>query len=197
MRMMIAAWIMLIATPLADDARAQTPPQENLGEEAPAPEDFEPFEGPMTPERLGVLIARVGEDVSAAENGRAWAFRVSDRPVQVVVDPDADRMRILTPIAAVGALTPELMERLLQANFDTALDARYAIAQGALWGVFVHPLSPLDDGEFLSGLGQTVNIALTFGGSYTSGVLAYGGGDSQALQERRLLEELEKKGRGI
>ncbi len=31
----------------------------------------------------------------------------------------------------------------MQANFDTALDARYAIAKGALWSTFIHPLSDL------------------------------------------------------
>lgn len=57
----------------------------------------------------------------------------------------------------------EELLRLLQANFDSALDARYAVARGILWAVYIHPLSALTDREFLPGLGQTVNIVRTYG----------------------------------
>ncbi len=36
------------------------------------------------------------------------------------------------------------------ANFDTAMDARYAIAQGGLWRTVLHPFAALTDDEFLS-----------------------------------------------
>jgi len=39
----------------------------------------------------------------------------------------------------------------MQANFDSALDARYAIAKGKLWSAFIHPLSELNEEQFFSG----------------------------------------------
>ncbi len=85
----------------------------------------------------------------------------------------------------------------MQANFDSALDARYAIAKQTLWSVYLHPLSSLRDDEFLTGLGETVNLVSTFGTTYSSGLLNFGGGDSQAIKERQLIQELLDKGRAI
>jgi hypothetical protein len=86
--------------------------------------------------------------------------------------------------------------RLMQANFDSALDARYAVANGRLWGVFIHPLSPLEKNQFLSGLVQTVTVARTYGTGYTSGGAVFGGGDSNEIY-RKLFEELQKKGEAL
>ena len=106
-------------------------------------------------------------------------------------------MRVVVGIAPADELEPDLLFRLMQANFDTALDARYAIAQDVLWATFIHPLSPLTNEQFLSGIGQTVNLARTFGSTFSSGALSFGGGDSRDLLERQLIEELLKKGRDI
>lgn len=46
-------------------------------------------------------------------------------------------MRVMIPINAADVLPPEELLRLMQANFDSALDARYAIANELLWGVFI------------------------------------------------------------
>lgn len=143
-------------------------------------------------ERIGELIARIDEAAQAAPTGTAWSFNVEGRNVTVVTDPRADRMRIMTAIAPQSILTPELTTRLMQANFDSALDARYAIARDIVWGTFIHPLTALSDEEFLSGLGQVVNIAVTFGTTFQSGALTYGGGDS-AAELGELLKELLKK----
>lgn len=147
---------------------------------------------PMTAERLGELVLRI--DSEAQQNGPAWQFVVDGFETILVYDVDADRMRVMTPINDADALPAEELVRLMQANFDSALDARYAIANDILWGVFIHPLSSLTDSEFLLGVGQTVNVAATFGKSYSSGMFIFGGGDSQELEQerQRLLEELEE-----
>ncbi len=85
----------------------------------------------------------------------------------------------------------------MQANFDTALDARYAIAKATLWSTFIHPLRSLDDEALLKGLGQVVNLANTFGSTYSSGLLIFGGGDSRGIQEKELIDHLIKKGLAI
>ena len=99
----------------------------------------------------------------------------------------------MVPIASVEDVTPEELSRMMQANFDTALDARYAIAQGRVWGVFIHPLGALEREQFLSALAQTVNLARTYGTLYSGGAQHFGGGDSAQLY-RDLFEDLQGRG---
>ena len=120
-----------------------------------------------------------------------WQFVLEDRPMIVVADAAADRMRIMSPIVDADKLDPELYERMLVANFDAALDARYAIGDGVLWGTFIHPLSDLTAELFFSATGQVYNVAETFGTTYSSGLLLYGGGDSDSLNTE-LFKRLEK-----
>lgn len=148
-------------------------------------------ETPMTAVRLGELILAVDENAVLEES--AWIFGLEGLEVIVVYDIDADRMRIIIPIGPATDIPQDELVRLMQANFDSALDARYAIAQDTLWGVFIHPLSELSDDEFLTALGETVNIVLTYGTSYSSGLLIFGGGDSAEIQRRQLIDELRNK----
>jgi hypothetical protein len=149
----------------------------------------------MNNQRLAELIQRV--DKSAQDKPGYWVFVVEGRKVSVISDEAADRMRIIVPVAPTKDINKDLLYRLMQANFDSAPDARYSIANDILWTAFIHPLSDLGDKEFLSGLGQTVNLALTYGDSYSSGALVFGGGDSQALRRRELIDKLLRDGLAI
>ncbi|MEO1474288.1 MAG: hypothetical protein AAFS03_10225 [Pseudomonadota bacterium] len=143
----------------------------------------------MTGERLGFLIQQIDENAVARQNG--YIFRIADRNMMAVFDETADRMRILSPILPTDGLPQELYERMLQANYDSVLDVRYAIANGQIWSVFLHRLSSLTDQDLLSGVAQTAISVDTFGSTFTSGVFTFGGGDSQSLHEdlRRQLED--------
>lgn len=151
-------------------------------------------ESPMTPDRLGEILRAVDPETQLAGNQAQLTIR--DVPVIVIMDPQADRMRVVIPIRAAADMSPEELLRVMQANFDTALDARYAVANGRLWSTFIHPLSPLERDQFLSGLGQTVNLALSYGTLYSGGALTFGGGDSAELH-RQLIDELLEKGEEI
>lgn len=151
-------------------------------------------EPPMTLERLGQIITALDPEAEAA--GNAFRLTISDVPVTIITDPLADRMRAIVPIRSAEGMTAEEVLRVMQANFDTALDARYAVAQGRLWAVFIHPLAALERDQFISGMGQTVNLALTYGSLYTGGALSFGGGDSAPLQ-RKLIDDLLDKGQEI
>ena len=109
---------------------------------------------------------------------------------EIILRIDADRMRVLIPLERSDDLSKDELLRLMQANFDSALDARYAIAQGQLWAAFIHPLSSLTDEEFLLGIGQTANVVASFGSTYSSGMFIFGGGDSAEIERKRFLEEL-------
>jgi hypothetical protein len=151
--------------------------------------------GPMTNDRITALLERI--DVEWEGGPGNWRFLFNGIAVTVVTDTNADRMRIIAPVAALTELGDTTLLRLLQANFDSALDARYAIAQGYLWSAFIHPLAALSDRELLGGLGQVLNLVHTFGGSYSSGGIVFGGGDSGEIEERRLIDELIKRGLAI
>ena len=148
-------------------------------------------EPPMTFDRLADIVVALDED--AQRRGNVIELTLSDVPVMIIADPSADRMRAMVPIRSAEGLDADELMRLMQANFDTALDARYAVAQGRLWGTYIHPLSPLEEAQLISALAQTVTVALTYGQSYSGGAVTFGGGDSRGIYED-ILRELLKKG---
>jgi hypothetical protein len=82
----------------------------------------------MTAVRMGELILRIDEN--ALQDGASWYFDVIGLDAILVFDIEADRMRVLIPIEGTEDLSKDELLRLMQANFDSALDARYAIAHG-------------------------------------------------------------------
>jgi len=169
-------------------------PLSALAQDQPAPEAPDTYEAPMTLETLGAIIEAL--DPNAKTNGTAWQMIIGEVTVIVVTDTAADRMRAIAFIREAKDITPEEMIRMMQANFDSALDARYSIAKGGLWAAFIHPLSPLEKDEFISGLGQVVNLTTSYGTLYSGGALRFGGGDSGEIQ-RKLIDELLQKGQEI
>ncbi|MFQ5659519.1 MAG: hypothetical protein ACE5GZ_03775 [Gammaproteobacteria bacterium] len=170
------------ATSLADEKASDQPQAEAVKEG-------------MNNEKLQEIIQRIDPEFT----GRLgyWQIRVANIGIRIITDQRADRMRIIIPIRKAEEMEPKELYRILQANFDTALDARYAIGKGILWSTFIHPLSSLSSDDFLSGLGQTINIVTTYGKTYSSGALTFGGGDSKDLIQKKLIEELKKKGQVI
>lgn len=151
--------------------------------------------GSMTVDDLESIVARLDENYQR-ETG-VIQFSYAQTEITIVTDETANRMRIIVPILSADLLDPQELYRLLQANFDSALDARYALAQGILWSTFMHPLSSLTEIDFLSGIGQTINSADSFGVTYSSGELIYGGGDSDAIHQRELIDQIQDQGRSI
>jgi len=139
----------------------------------------------MTPDRMLELARRI--DSEASNEGNTIQFKLLGRTHIFIHDAQADRMRLISPIAQADILNEALMYRLLQANYDSALDARYAVANDIVWSVFIHPLSSLSDEQVISAVSQVHTTAETFGSTFSSGALIFEGGDSQPL-----LEELEE-----
>ena len=148
----------------------------------------------MTLGRLGDILLVLDPETRRA--GPAFELTIDDVPVLIITDERADRMRAMVPIRLAEDIDAREWQRLMQANFDSALDARYAVAQGRLWSVFIHPLSPLEKNQLISGIAQTVNAAQTYGSLYTGGAMQFGGGDSVPLQ-RQLIDRLLEKGQEI
>lgn len=168
-------------------------PESDPGTAKKKPAPTGKFEGSMTLVRIDEIVRRLDPETKALRPG-SWQFTISERPVVIITDILNNRMRILSPITKVETLPDGAMERMMQANFDTALDARYAVARGVVWATFIHPLAALHDRQFISAIGQTVNLSLTFGKTFSSGEMSFRGGDSNDLLRKRLIEELQKKG---
>lgn len=112
-----------------------------------------------------------------------WYLEVRGHPIYVITDERADRMRIIVQIAPADDLDRDALHRMMQANFDSALDARYSIAKNILWSAFIHPLSPLSDDRFRAGFDQAVTLADSYGTTYSSGGLIFQGGDNSEGQQ--------------
>ncbi len=188
-----------LMVPVAAYAQEAAPALPSGEEEFALPDEDTSMPPEIAPE-ITTALAQMDEvikalDSKAKRTGNNWQFTLEERMMIVVTDTAAARMRIITPIALIAELPEGAMQRLMQANFDTALDARYAVAQDLVWGAFMHPLDSLTQRDFASGILQTHSIGETFGTSFSSGAISYGGGDSGAIFEQQLeelLKELEQ-----
>ncbi|NEQ44708.1 MAG: hypothetical protein F6K00_14565 [Leptolyngbya sp. SIOISBB] len=141
----------------------------------------------MTVERLGDILQDEAGDLQGSAG--QWQLSVEGQTVIVLADTANNRMRIMTPIGAAETLSVDQVEAILVANFHSALDARYAVTNGTLVAVYVHPLASLQADDFRSALQQVTTLAATFGTTYTSGELGFGPAAGPA-NERKVPEGL-------
>ena len=106
-----------------------------------------------------------------------WQFMMRERPVMIITDVSANRMRIMSPIIEQKELKDEHFKVMLEANFDRALDSKYALFNSIVWSVYTHPLEELTTDQFKDALEQVVKLSENFGGSYTSTDMVFGGGN--------------------
>ncbi len=128
--------------------------------------------GPMTQGEMELAFAEVVEKI----DGPTGMIRGQVEGVNVVLvsDPANDRMRLVVGIARADQLDRRTLEILLRANFHTALDARYAISDGVVYGTYLHPLSTLTRADLRSAVHQVVSLQQTFGSTFSSGALQFG-----------------------
>lgn len=103
-----------------------------------------------------------------------WEFRGLGFPMIIQTQEAADRMRIVAFIGDAGELSGEQMQVLLEANYHSALDARYAVTDGHLVSVFLHPFEELSETQFILGLFQVINCAATCGTTFSGGTMVFG-----------------------
>lgn len=127
-----------------------------------------------TTESIEALLRNSNVTALAGDVGR-WQFEYDGVFMMLVTNEEFDRIRLVAPIAGPEEITAEQLQKMLIANFHTALDVRYAIGglsnRPAVVSVFVHPLSSLTDDFFYSALDQVSSSVQTFGTTYSSGEL--------------------------
>jgi hypothetical protein len=109
-----------------------------------------------------------------------WRGMREDVQLFVVSDESHDRMRIMAPVGELKELDPGVLQQLLEANYDRALDAKYALRGKEIWSVSVHPLATLAPDDFASFLDQVVRLVNNTGSTYASSDLVFGAGGSEA-----------------
>lgn len=155
----------------------------------PRPEIVEmqgvPVEAGMDLSRFGTILKRAAPDVKWQEG--SWDLVMEGTKVMVIADQEHNRMWVTAPVADAGQVTPEVLRRMMEANFTTAMDVRYAIFQGRVWAAFLHPLDSLTEQELRSALNQVVTLVKTTGTTYSSSGLKFGGspvkGDGYGKEE--------------
>ena len=127
----------------------------------------------MTQDEMEKAVAGIVE-VEEAKKGYV-VFEHKNVKMALISDVNHDRMRIIAPITKYSELTLDQVKNMMKSNFHKALDARYAESNDVVYSAFIHPMSPLTEAELIKALDQVATLALTFGTSYTSGELSYGG----------------------
>jgi hypothetical protein len=120
---------------------------------------------------LEAFVRCVAPDVKG-QTGH-WTLRRDEVEIAVVADAPHDRMRVLAPVGDTSKLAAADLVTLLDANFDRALDAKYATRQGVVWAVYVHPLSSLTREEFESAVKQVAALRKNFGTTFASTNLVF------------------------
>jgi len=128
----------------------------------------------MTSAAISKLIPNYLTDLEGGDG--SWRGMRDEVQVFVLSDDTHDRMRIMAPIGELEELDPALMQRLLEANYDRALDAKYAMRGKEVWSVSVHPLATLAPDDFAGFIEQVVRLAKNTGTTFASSDLVFGGG---------------------
>jgi hypothetical protein len=129
----------------------------------------------MTVDELAELLAQATDEFR--QSPTHWQFIHDGIPMACLTDPGYDRMRIIAPITELAELDDATKDAVLEANFHTALDARYGSSNGLLFAAFLHPLSSLDDALAHSALDQVASLVRTFGSQFTSGEIEFSSSD--------------------
>ena len=134
-------------------------------------ENNELIQTKMTEQKLEGIIKSLAKSTSS-QNGRL-EFTYNGARLILLTSPPHNRMRIVAPITEYTKLTDSQLEKIMLANFHTALDARYAVNGGILYSAYIHPISSLSEDQIKLAVQQVSTLALTFGTTYTSGSLSF------------------------
>lgn len=128
---------------------------------------------PMNNRRLDQVIRRITTVVDGQLG--FWRVEFEGRQLLIVTDESHNRMRVMTLVLAEEEMTDDDRQIVLAANFDRALDAKYAISNEYLWSVFMHPLAELSEQQFVDAVQQVKTLADNYGTTYSSSDLVFGG----------------------
>ena len=170
---------------IAEDDQQQ--PDDGLGELELGEAEEEPSE--LQDDDSPDAIVGDDEDGEEFEDEELPGSSIEEKlPATMVVmtDDQANRMRLMMPIRKFDHNKPNDLRLALIAlhcNFDRALDARYALKDGVLWSVFIHPLESLTEEDLKNGIDQVRALRKNTGTTFTSLDLMFGQAVPEAQEE--------------
>lgn len=129
------------------------------------------FASTMTQETMEKIVSSKVEIVK--QNKGFMLFKYNKINMALISDVKHDRMRIISAITDYPKINEKIKDKLMQSNFHSALDARYAVSRDVLYSAFIHPLSSLSKNELISALNQVASLAKTYGSTFSSGGLVF------------------------
>ncbi len=136
----------------------------------------------MTNERLDAMIREHADVIHHDDLGR-WQFDYYGQRLIVLTDETHNRMRVISPVGEVAQVDESLAIELMRANFDRALDARYAISGDLVWSAFIHPLRELNVTQVVDAFNQVASLGATYGTTFSSGGLSFGNPEDDQEEE--------------
>jgi len=145
----------------------------------------------MNNETMGKIITKEAPKVDGRLGN--WQVLYGERIIYIVTDEKANRMRIFTPVIEEENLEEGQLKKMLEANFHSALDAKYSLYEGLVITVYTHPLKELQTDQFVDAMQQVVNLANTFGGSYSSTSVIFNPGGTEEDEQKDPKEDRTNK----
>ena len=119
-------------------------------------------------------LALAQRAVVVAENGPSVEYELDGVQIYLITDESANRMRLMAGIMEESKVEAEQLKKMMEANFDRALDAKYALSNGVLWSVYAHPLRELQKEQLIDALYQVKNLVNNYGTTYHSADFIFG-----------------------
>ncbi|MEG5035852.1 hypothetical protein [Microcoleus sp. AT3-D2] len=111
----------------------------------------------MTPEEISNTLKDLFGDSVEMPAATSWQVQTPKFRLLVLLSEDGSWLRILLPIADAQEAQP-FLDKLLEANFDTTLETRYALHQNVLWGVFQHSCATLVAADFSAAVARLLAL---------------------------------------
>ena len=140
------------------------------------------FSQDMNNEKLETIYASVSDSIVGNPGG--WQFFIKEIPIMSITDSNHNRMRIISPIVNSNSVSDELIRAAMVANFHTALDVKYAVSDGILWSVFIHPLKELSEEQVKDAVSQVYHANINFGTTFASTSLSFPGSIQEDKEEK-------------
>jgi len=145
----------------------------------------------MTVKQMGKILKQETKITEGKEG--IWTVEYANHLVMIVTDEKANRMRVFSPIVAREDVNEAALEKMLEANFHSALDAKYSIWEGVVISVYTHPLQQLSEAQFTDAIQQVVRLVETFGTTFSSTEFIFGGEEEDSNKERTNVKPGEKR----
>ncbi len=111
----------------------------------------------MTPEEITTALKDLFGETVEKPAATSWQVETSKFRLLVLLSEDNSWLRILLPIGDARS-AEQFFDKLLEANFDTTLETRYAVHQNVLWGVFQHNLNTLTSADFSAAVARLLAL---------------------------------------